>query len=64
MATVLVVYSTHDGQTRKIAERIAAVLRVRRHVVELLDAARVPRTVDLSRFEAVFIGSPIVKNGY
>ncbi|MGZ6131027.1 MAG: flavodoxin domain-containing protein [Myxococcaceae bacterium] len=64
MATVLVVYSTHDGQTRKIAERIAAVLRVRRHVVELLDAGRAPRTVDLTRFEAVFIGSPIVKNGY
>lgn len=64
MATVLVVYSTHDGQTRKIAERIAAVLRVRRHVVELLDAARAPRSVDLSRFEAVFVGSPIVKSGY
>ena len=64
MATVLVVYSTHDGQTRKIAERIATVLRVRRHVVELLDAARAPRTLDLTRFEAVFIGSPIHQKGY
>jgi len=64
MATVLVLYSTHDGQTRKIAERIAAVLRVRRHVVELLDAAQAPRTLDLTRFEAVFIGSPIHQKGY
>ena len=64
MANVLVVYATHDGQTRKIAERIATVLRVRRHVVGLLDAARPPRDVDLGRFQAVFVGSPIRAQGY
>ena len=64
MANVLVLYATHDGQTRKIAERIATVLRVRRHVVELLEAARAPRDLDLSRFQAVFIGSPIHAQGY
>ncbi len=64
MAAVLVVYATRDGQTRKIAERIANVLRVRRHVVELLDAARAPRDVDLSRFQAVFIGSSVHAGGY
>ena len=64
MANVLVLYATHDGQTRKIAERIATVLRVRRHVVELLDAARAPRDLDLSRFQAIFIGSPIHAQGY
>ncbi len=64
MANVLVVYATHDGQTRKIAERIATVLRVQRHVVELLDAARSPRTIDLGRFQAVFVGSPIHAEGY
>jgi menaquinone-dependent protoporphyrinogen oxidase len=64
MANVLVLYATHDGQTRKIAERIANVLRVRRHVVELLDAARAPRDLDLSRFQAVFVGSPIHAQGY
>ena len=47
MANVLVVYATHDGQTRKIAERMATVLRIHRHVVELLDAS-VSREVDLS----------------
>jgi menaquinone-dependent protoporphyrinogen IX oxidase len=56
MANVLVLYATHDGQTRKIAKRIANVLRVRRHVVELLDAARAPRDLDLSRFQA---GAPL-----
>ncbi len=64
MATVLVVYATRDGQTRKIAERIATVLRVRRHAVELLDAARPSRELDLGRFQAVFVGSPIHAQGY
>ena len=64
MATVLVVYSTHDGQTRKVAERIATVLRDRRHVVELLDASRLPRGLDLDRFQAVFVGSPVHARGY
>ena len=63
MANVLVVYATHDGQTRKIAERMATVLRIHRHVVELLDAS-VSREVDLSRFDAVFIGSPVRAQGY
>ena len=64
MANVLVVYSSHDGQTRKIAERITTVLRVRRHVVELLDAARLPRNLDLTRFQAVLVGSPLHAQGY
>jgi menaquinone-dependent protoporphyrinogen oxidase len=63
MANVLVVYATHDGQTRKIAERIATMLRIHRHVVELLDAAQ-SREVDLSRFDAVFLGSPVRAQGY
>ncbi|HET9035581.1 MAG TPA: flavodoxin domain-containing protein [Myxococcaceae bacterium] len=64
MASVLVVYATHDGQTRKIAERIATMLRIRRHVVELLDASQAPREVDFSRFQVVFLGSPVRAQGY
>ena len=65
MANVLVAYATHDGQTRKIAERIATVVRARGHVVELVDLGRTPpRPLDLSRFQAVLIGSPIRAQGY
>ena len=65
MANVLIAYASHDGQTRKIAERIATVLRVRSHLVELVDLGRTPpRTLDLSRFQAVLIGSPIRAQGY
>ncbi len=64
MASVLVVYASRNGQTRKIAERIATVLRVRRHSVELLDAEHPRQGLDLERFQAVFIGSPIHAEGY
>src|SRR5262245_9746303 len=64
MAAVLLVYATRDGQTRKIAERIANALRVRRHVLELLDASRAPKDLDLSRFQAVFVGSSVHARGY
>jgi menaquinone-dependent protoporphyrinogen oxidase len=64
MAKVLVVYVSRDGQTRKIAERIATGLRVGRHLVELVDARRLPPDLDPSRFQAVFVGSPIIGGGY
>ena len=65
MANVLVAFATHDGQTRKVAERIATVLRVHNHAVELLDLGRPPpETLDLSQFQAVLVGSPIRAQGY
>jgi len=65
MANVLVAFATHDGQTRKVAERIATVLRVRHQAVELLDLGRPPpETLDLSQFQAVLLGSPIRAQGY
>jgi menaquinone-dependent protoporphyrinogen oxidase len=65
MANVLVAFATHDGQTRKVAERIATVLRVRHHAVELLDLGHPPpETLDLSQFQAVLLGSPIRAQGY
>jgi len=64
MASVLVVYASRNGQTRKVAERIASVLRARRHSVELLDAEHAPRGFDLRRFQAVLVGSPIHAQGY
>jgi len=65
MANVLVAFATHDGQTRKVAERIATVLRVHNHAVELLDLGRPPpETLDLSQFQAVLLGSPIRAQRY
>jgi menaquinone-dependent protoporphyrinogen oxidase len=64
MATILVVYASHDGQTRRIADWVATVIQARGHLVELLDAAQDSQDRDLSRFQAVLIGSPIRAQGY
>ena len=64
MGSILVVYATREGQTRKVAERIATVLRGSGHVVELVDAERPPPTLRVERYQAVFIGSPVRAKGY
>jgi len=58
MLNVLIVFATREGQTQKIARRMAETLRALGHNVELYDADR-PPDLDVSRFEAAIVGSPI-----
>jgi len=64
MASVLVVFATREGQTQKVAERIAATLRSSGHAVELRDLERSAPKMDLSGFQAIFVGSPVRAEGY
>ncbi|HXX31955.1 MAG TPA: flavodoxin domain-containing protein [Myxococcaceae bacterium] len=64
MASALIVYATREGQTEKIAQRIATVLRARGHVAELLDVDHAGRRPDLGRFGAIVVGSPVRAQGY
>lgn len=64
MANVLVLFATREGQTEKIARRMAAVLEVRGHRVDLRDADRSSRELDLGRYQAIFLGSPVRMGGY
>ena len=64
MANVLVVFATREGQTRKVADRIASTLRSSGHSVELRDVERSARQIDLSPFQAVVVGSPVRAQGY
>jgi menaquinone-dependent protoporphyrinogen oxidase len=64
MTRVLVVYATREGQTEKIARRLAAVLQAGGVGVELFDAEHPSRELDLERFGAALIGSPIRSGGY
>lgn len=59
MARILVLYSTIDGQTRRIAERVAEVLMRDGHAVNVraVDAASVPR--ELGEHDAVVLGAAI-----
>jgi menaquinone-dependent protoporphyrinogen oxidase len=64
VTSVLVVYATREGQTEKIARRIAALLQAGGLGVELFDADHPSRQLDLERFGAAFVGSPIRASGY
>lgn len=58
-ARLLLLYATREGQTEKIAERIAELLRARGHVVELRDAAHLPRGFLFAGFDGVILGAPV-----
>ena len=62
MASLLILYSTTDGQTRRICERIEALLAAWQHQVTLinfLDADRELGAAGLAPFDKVVIGASI-----
>jgi menaquinone-dependent protoporphyrinogen oxidase len=59
MASVLLLYATGEGQTGKIADRIAGVLGSRDHEVTVVDTERVPADLSVGAFDAVLVGSSI-----
>jgi menaquinone-dependent protoporphyrinogen oxidase len=64
MPRVLIVYATREGQTEKIARRIGTVIEAMGIGVELMDAERPSRELDLERFAAILVGSPVRSMGY
>ena len=57
--TVLIVYGTTEGQTRKIADWMAKRARERGHDVELHDIATLPPGLDLKLFHAFIIAASV-----
>jgi menaquinone-dependent protoporphyrinogen oxidase len=62
--TVLIVYGTRNGQTEKIARRMAETMRGAGHQVRLLDAKRTREPIDTDGVDAILVGGPIVVGGY
>ena len=58
MASVLIAYSTVDGHTRHICERIAERIREAQHEVELAAIDDGP-AIDLAGFDSIIIGASI-----
>ena len=56
LSAVLVLYSSIEGHTERIAQRIAEVLRIRGHTVELAPAGA---EMDLSRYAGVIVGASV-----
>ncbi len=64
MAKVLIAYLSREGQTTKIAQRIAERLTQRGHGAELFDIEHGRSTLEPSRFDAVILAAPIYAAGY
>jgi menaquinone-dependent protoporphyrinogen oxidase len=56
---VLIAYATTEGQTRKIAEKIANQVRELGHVAELVDIDRKPHNIDVDDFDAVIVAASV-----
>lgn len=56
---VLVIYGTTEGQTRKVAEHAAALIRERGHVAELYDSADPITEVDFDSFQAIVVAASV-----
>jgi menaquinone-dependent protoporphyrinogen oxidase len=61
---VLIVYGSLEGQTQKIAERIAEVIRHQGHQVNTLSAKQLPADFSTSKYDAAIIGGPVHMERY
>lgn len=59
MSSFLILYGTGEGQTAKIAERIAATISERGHEASVLDVRDRPESFALERYDAVIVGASI-----
>jgi menaquinone-dependent protoporphyrinogen oxidase len=60
MAAIALAYASRDGQTRRIAKRIAQTLQVRGCVVNVIDVMASPTpAVDIARYDAAIVASSI-----
>jgi menaquinone-dependent protoporphyrinogen oxidase len=64
MARVLIIYATQDGQTARIAARIAETIAAEGASVKLVDAAHLTEPLDLDGFDLAVVGAPIYAGRY
>jgi menaquinone-dependent protoporphyrinogen oxidase len=59
MKPILIVYATREGQTRRIAEHLAADVRTRGRMVEVIDAHDVRPSIELAGYSAVVVAASV-----
>ena len=59
MARVLILYATVEGQTERVAEKIADLLRGAGHRVDLQRARRAQEAFDPGAFDGVIVGASV-----
>lgn len=55
MQPILILYATREGQTRRIAEHLAATVRSRGSAAEVMDAAQIPAGFALEAYSAAMV---------
>jgi len=58
VATIIIIYSTTDGHTRKISQRLQQVIEQQAHRVKLVSLSDEPH-VDISLFDKIVVGASI-----
>lgn len=61
---VLVVFGTTDGQTARVAERIAETIRLAGHSVMLSDIRSLPRELNPGAYDGIIVGGSLHAQGY
>jgi menaquinone-dependent protoporphyrinogen oxidase len=64
MARILIVYGTTEGQTRKIAQRIAAVAQARGHEARTVDSATLSGPLSGGEHDAILVGASLHRGRY
>ncbi|MCU1340265.1 MAG: protoporphyrinogen oxidase [Bryobacterales bacterium] len=59
MEPILVLYATHEGQTQRIAEHIAASVRVHGRLANVLNAAHIPDGFSLDAYAAAIVAASV-----
>lgn len=59
MKPVLVLYATREGQTRRIAEHLAATIRARDGAADVVNAADLPQDFSLPRYGAAILAASV-----
>lgn len=59
MPRLCIVYATREGQTRRVADRIAATARDLGLDVDVVDAAALPPRFDVAEYEAALLAAPL-----
>lgn len=59
MAKILILFGTNFGQTRKIADFMADIIKGRGHEVDLVQGNKLPDGFSMGKYQAAFIGTSI-----
>lgn len=61
---IAIVYGTGQGQTARVAERIAQTLRDEDFVVDVLHGQKLPVAFSVSAYDAIIIGASVQSGGF